>query len=501
MAGLAAAACLAEAQFEVELIEKRPVLGGRASSFFPPGGVPGAPVVAFGIRESGIASPNSEFRIPNPETERIDNCQHVLLGCCTNLLDFFRRTGTLGQFRFYSYFLFLGPRGASKISASALPAPLHLLPSLLRFRDLGWHDRWAIARAMRAILRLDESAPDEPMLDWLKRQRQTTPAIENFWRVVLTSALNEDLERLSSRHAFQVFRDGFLRNRRGYRMGVPAIPLTELYSSKILSERCALRLGTSAGALEISGGQVCGIRLRDGEKRTADFYISTLLPDALSNLLPEGFGKLWPEMERLNNLEWSPITGIHLWFDQPITRLEHAAVVGRTIQWIFNRSAIGQRSEPRLHQSRDREGAVSSESPKEKGPCSPQYIQLVISASRGLMNMRRDELLELALKELGELFPKSKQAALLKAVVVKESKATLSPQPGIDALRLGPQTPFRNLYLAGDWTSTGWPFTMESAVRSGYRAAELITEAAGRPQNFLQADLRPAPLVRFLARF
>ena len=462
MAGLAAAACLAEAGFEAEVLEKRLVLGGRASSFFPPG-----------------------------EAELIDNCQHVLLGCCTNLLDFFRRTGMLDQFRFYNSFLFLGPKGASTISASALPAPLHLFPSLLRFRDLGWRDRWAIARAMRAILRLGESAPedipDQPMSGWLRRQRQTEAAIENFWRVILTSALNEDLERLSSRHAFKVFRDGFLKNRRGYRMGVPATALSDLYSSKILNEKCSLRLGTSVETLELSGGQVSRLLLRDGEERTADFYISTVPPDAFLNLLPENLGPEWPEISNLANLEWSPITGIHLWFDRPITDLEHAAVVGRTIQWIFNRSAIGKRSEPRP------EGSGNFE--------SPQYIQLVISASRSLMNMKRDEIIELSLRELGELFPKSREAKLLNAVVVKESKATLSPQPGLDALRLAPQTPFRNLFLAGDWTSTGWPFTMEGAVRSGYRAAELVTEAAGHPQRFLQPDLPAAPLARLLARF
>jgi len=448
---MAAAACLAEAQFDVELIEKRPVLGGRASSFFPPG-----------------------------ETERIDNCQHVLMGCCTNLLDFFRRTGTADQFRFYGSYLFLGPRGASRMSASALPAPLHLLPSLLRFRDLGLKDCWAIVRAMRAILRLDESAPDEPMLDWLNRQKQTRPAIENFWRVVLTSALNEDLERLSSRHAFKVFRGGFLENRRGYRMGVPAIPLSDLYSSQTLSGKCALRLGVNAGGLEFSDHRVTSVRLRDGGERTADFYISTLPPDALRNLLSQQTAEQWPELEKLKDVEWSPITGIHLWFDRPVMRLQHAAIIGRTIQWVFNRSAIGGQA-----------GQASG----------TQYIQLVVSASRALMGMRREELLELARKELGELFPRSRRAAVLRAVVVKESKATLSPQAGIDSLRLGPESPFQNLYLAGDWTSTGWPFTMEGAVRSGYRAAELVTDAAGHPRKFLKRDLPTAWLSRLLGNF
>lgn len=448
LAGLAAAACLGDADFEVEIIEKRSVLGGRASSFVPPG-----------------------------ESERIDNCQHVLLGCCTNLLDFFRRTDQLDQFRFYSSFLFVGPRGTSKMSASALPAPLHLLPSLLRFRDLGWKDRWAIGRAMRAILRLDSAAPDETMMGWLQRARQTSTAIENFWRVVLTSALNEDLERLSTRHAFKVFRDGFLLNRRGYRMGVPAVPLSELYSSKIISRKCSVRLGTMAAGLEIVDDRVRSVCLRDGDSRTADYVISTLPPDALCNLLPAAAAGRWTAMRQWSSPEWSPIAGIHLWFDRPITSLEHATIIGRTIQWVFNRSAVARR--PRA---------------------GPQYIQLVISASRGLMNMRRDDLLDLCMRELRELFPQSKQANLLNAVVVKESKATLSPRPGIDAIRPSASTPWQNLFIAGDWTATGWPFTMEGAVRSGYRAAELVTEAAGNGQKFLLRDLPVAPLARFLQR-
>ncbi|MBI4201068.1 MAG: FAD-dependent oxidoreductase [Chloroflexi bacterium] len=467
LAGLAAAVRLAEAEYEVELLEKRAVLGGRASSFLPPG-----------------------------EATPIDNCQHVLLGCCTNLLDFFQRTGAANQFRFYNRFLFLGPKGLSAISASALPAPFHLFPSLLRFRDLDWRDRWAIIRAMGAVLRSREPLPDQPLLDWLRQQRQTSRAVEHFWRAVLTSALNEDLERLSTRPAFQVFRESFLRNRAGYRMGVPTISLSELYSSRLLREKCELRLGTQVAGLKFSGQRVNGVCLRNGEEKTADFYISALPPDALAALLPEGFttGE-WPRIAGLAALEWSPITGIHLWFDQPITDLHHAAVLGRTIQWVFNKSAITGQSEPRASVAQ----SLRSSNSAARNP-GPQYIQLVISASRALINLRREEILELSLEELRQLFPPARQAKLLKAVVVKETKATLSFPPGSDALRPGPATPFHNLFLAGDWTATGWPPTMEGAVRSGYRAAEELTRAACRPQQFLQPDLPVDPLVRFLSR-
>ena len=442
--------CLAQARFQVEVLEKRRVAGGRASSF-----------------------------IPAASTEPVDNCQHVLLGCCTNLLDFFRRTGAAEKFRFYDDFLFLGPAGFSPMRASALPEPFHLLPSLLRFRDLGWRDHWAIARAMLAILRDREPPDDQPMLVWLKSQRQTSAAIENFWRVILTSALNEDLERLSSRYAFQVFVEAFLSNRKGYRMGVPVVPLSELYSSKILNQSCSLQLRTLVARLHPETGRIGGLHLWDGKEKKADFYVSTLPPDALANLFPESLPELWPELEKLRKPDWSPITGIHLWFDRPVMDLDHVTVLGRTIQWIFNRSQIGG---------------------KQEGSANSQYIQLVVSASRGLMTMRQDEILALALRELHELLPLSQKAKLLKHIVVKEAKATVSLQPGLDALRLGARTPFENFFLAGDWTATGWPPTMEGAVRSGYRAAELVTEAAGTPQRFLQPGLPTAPLVRWLKR-
>ncbi len=447
---------MAEAQFQVEILEKRPVLGGRASSFIPAGGI-----------------------------EPVDNCQHVLLGCCTNLLDFFRRIGAAEKFRFYDSFLFLGPGGLSSISASGLPAPFHLLPSLLRFRDLGWRDRWGIARAMLAVLRDREPQDGQPMMDWLKQQRQTSAAIENFWRVVLTSALNEDLEHLSSRYAFHVFVEAFLSNRRGYRMGVPVVPLSELYSSKILSETCSLQLRTHVAGVQSKAGRVVCLHLQNGGEKRADYYISALPPDALASLfpekLPEQWPELWPELDKLRKPEWSPITGIHLWFDRPVMELDHVTVLGRTIQWVFNRSRIGRK-----------------QGESQQGSATPQYIQLVVSASRGLLTMRQDEILSMALRELHELFPLSRKAELVKSIVVKEAKATVSLQPGLDPLRLGARTPFENFFLAGDWTATGWPPTMEGAVRSGYRAAELVTEAAGNPQRFMQPGLPTAPLARWL---
>ena len=219
--------------------------------------------------------------------------------------------------------------------------------------------------------------------------------------------------------------------------------------------------------------------LQNGEQRTVDFYISALPPDALAKLLPERFLSEWPDLRKLAQLDWSPITGIHLWFDRPITELAHTAILGRTIQWLFNKSVIAG---------------------KARETTEGHYVQLVVSASRSLMTLRRDEIIERVLGELRELFPASSEAKLLKSVVVKEAESTISFPPGSEMLRPGPDSPLANLFLAGDWTSTGWAPTMEGAVRSGYRAAERVTAAAGNPQRFLQPDLPTDPLARLLRR-
>ena len=313
---MAAALRLAEAGYAVDLVEKRPVLGGRASSFIPPG-----------------------------ETEPIDNCQHVLLGCCTNLIDFFRRAGAANSFRYYNRFDFQAQGRIYSLSASALPAPLHFLPSLAGFSALKWRDRWAIARAMLAILRTPEPFPDEPLVEWLGRHGQSAAAKENFWQVILVSALNEELDRLSTRAAFHVFLDGFLRNRRGYRMGVPTVPLGKLYSSGLLSDKCRLHLATPVVALGAAGTIAEALVLQNGDIIRADFFVSALPPDALASIFERSdhpaFGQDWAKFE------WSPITGIHLWFDRLVMEMEHLTVCGRTIQWIFNKSAF-QRQERRM---------------------------------------------------------------------------------------------------------------------------------------------------------
>jgi squalene-associated FAD-dependent desaturase len=428
LAGLASAAALGSAGFEVVIHEARNFLGGRATSW-PVGG---------------------------EDAEVIDNCQHVLLRCCVNLLDLYRRLGVANKIRFHREFFFVEPGGrTSLLKRGMLPAPAHFFGSFLKLKCLNVHDKIAIARAMNAIPRERRTRTDLDrisMLDWLREKRQTDAAIERYWRQVLVSAVNEELDRMAAAHGFQVFWLGMIARADSYEMGIPDIPLRELYDERSLSAAGAVRIEhrSAVTSIDTADGSVAALITARGPA-TADFYISCLPFERLQPLLPD-LPIQWSAFEH------SPITGIHLWFDRPVTELPHATLLDRTIQWMFNKS----------------EG---------------RYIQVVVSASRSLLETPRSAIVDLALRELAEFFPVVKAARLEKAQVIKEVRATFSARPGMEELRPGPATPLKNFFLAGDWTRSGWPATMEGAVRSGYLAAEAVAAAAGKPQRFLLPDI------------
>jgi zeta-carotene desaturase len=450
LAGLAAGCALSEAGFRVTLFERRPYLGGRASSYQHPG-----------------------------TQEIVDNCQHVLLGCCTNLIGFYRRTGVEGKIRWYDNLTFLEPGGrASIIAPSALPAPLHTAPAFLRAACLNFVDKLAIGRAMISLAPSLPEERGEPFLDWLKRHGQTNQAIERFWKTILVSALNEDLDRMSVPNAAQVMRESFLKSAEAGRMGIPTVPLTELYGAagdyiRARGGEIQFRTGVEAFRPEASGASVSA----GGEERRFDFLLLAIPFDVLARMLPET-----PETAPLGALlaqfTTSPITGIHLWFDREISDLDHAVLLDRTIQWMFHKS--------RLIEGRS-EGRGS-------------YVELVVSSSKSLVEKSKAEIVELAVRELGEFFPAARSATLVKSTVIKELNATYSPQPGIDRIRPKPETAWPRAFLAGDWTATGWPATMEGAVRSGYLAAESVARAAGSSGlRFLAPDLPARGLMRLFS--
>jgi squalene-associated FAD-dependent desaturase len=430
LAGLATSVALGSAGYSVELLEARPFLGGRATSYL--------------------------LNTADDQTTTIDNCQHILLRCCTNLIDFYRRLGVADRIEFHREFYWIEPGGRTSVmKRGVLPAPLHFTESFATLKFLSLSDKLSVASGLLAVkYEYGKRADLESisMLDWLREKKQTPGAIERFWRQVLVSAINEELDRMAAIHGLQVFYLGFLATANSYEMGVPAVPLGELYSEKAWSEypEVKIRERCSAQQMQIVEGRVACLGTNEGPVN-ADAYVLAVPFERIATIAAGLSLDLTP-------FSHSPITGIHLWFDRQITDLPHATLLDRTIQWMYNKD-------------------------------SGKHVQLVVSASRSLTQMSREDVIALAMKELQEFFPRVSEAKLERAHVVKEVRATFSAAPNLEGKRPPQATPIPNLFLAGDWTRSGWPSTMEGAVRSGYMAAEAVTKSFGSPQKFLRPEI------------
>lgn len=446
VAGIAAATALADSGYRVHLIERRPYLGGRASSYEHPG-----------------------------TGEIIDNCQHLLFGCCTNLLDVYRRIGVLDKLRWFDAITMIEPGGRkSVLRSSHLPAPLHAGMAFLRAHAFSTTDKLAIARGLSAFMAGLPEDTEEDFAHWLARHKQTPGAMKRFWEPVLFAALNEELDKTSVYYAAKVCRELFLRSPEAGRMAIPGVPLSELYghAAQTLHSRCAeVQLRANVARIEWDSAFHQWAIETETDRIHSDAVVLALSFEAMAKLLPalpEAPGKE-ALAAQLSQFSHAPIAAIHLWFDREITDLPHASLLDTTIQWLFNKSRL----QPLRHA---REG---------------HYIELVISVLRSVVPMQRQELIDLALRELALFFPAVREAKLLKAAVTKEVRATFSVRPQIDQVRPAAQSPWPNIFLAGDWTATGWPATMEGAARSGYLAAEAI---AG--QKFLRPDLPSTGFMR-----
>ncbi len=452
---MSAGVALAEAGWRVRLFEQKPFLGGRATSYVLPNG------------------------------EHVDNCQHVTLGCCTNLSDFYRRVGAADKVKYFDRLVFLDLQGRTgEMEAGILPAPFHMLGSFATFGPLTFADKKCIGWAMLDILRnqgrtadLEESGGIS-MLEWLERREQTPSAIERFWRVVLVSALDEELDRTDARYGVDVFWKAFVSNRTGYRMGIPTVPLAELYDgcrAGIEHRGGEVTLRSPVRKIHVARGALQHVEFDGGRTETADAYVFALPHEALLELLPEEARQAEPAFENAAKIRVSPITGVHFWFDREVMQEPFVTLIDTTTQWIFNKTLLY--------------GPNGGNGAKE------QYLQLVISASYDLLPKSRQEIIDLCLKEVKQVLPLARDANLVKATVIKETAATFSPEPGVDRLRPNQQTRITGMFLSGDWTRTGWPSTMEGAVRSGYLAAEAVLRVAGTPKSFLQPDLAADGLV------
>lgn len=369
--------------------------------------------------------------------EALDNCQHVTLGCCTNYLDLCRRLGVLDRMEWHAdqYWLEATDGVAPKCSiirATSLPAPGHYAPSFVGASFLSSVDKLAIARAMLELNAMDAALHKRRTFgDILSDLDQPQSAIARFWSPVIVSACNLPVHLVAAPPAIKVFQDGFLANGRAGIMGLATVPLIQLYdhAQKLLAS--SLRFGVAATVLRHDG-----IAFADGTSVSADAVVCALPFEKAAPML----GMQLPTNGPLH----SPILGIHLTFDQPIMPFPHAVLVDRPTQWLFRKDQIGTR------------------------------IHAVISASNDWMELSTEAIANRVLADIRACLPAARCATLLRARPVKEHRATFAASPAFEEWRPTPGSRAQGVFLAGDYTATGWPATMEGATRSGYLAAESI---------------------------
>jgi zeta-carotene desaturase len=415
IAGLSAAIRLAEHGVKVTLLETRRKLGGRATSF------------------------------KDVRSERVlDNCQHVVLGCCTNYLDFLGRLGAAEKIRWHDeqYWIEEGGR-ISVIRPGPLPTPAHFGLSMLGTSLLSLRESTALGLCCAAILRTDRAKWDDRTFGaFLRSHGQTERVINRFWAPVVVSACNMEVGTVSAAAALHVFQEGFLANRHAARIGVPSVPLVELYDR-------AEALITAAGGRVVLGAGVERVAAHSafttgGELHEAETVICAVPVERVGRIVDPAAKAIDERFAPLDEFTHSPILGVHLEFDRNVMgSMPHCVLVERGTQWIFRKNDDGT------------------------------YVHAVISAADAWVALDEEEIARRVVADMHACMPKSRSAKLVRARAVKEKLATFAPVPGLGAKRPGPTGP-SGIVLAGDYTDTGWPATMEGAARSGYAAAAAV---------------------------
>jgi hydroxysqualene dehydroxylase len=420
LAGISAALTLADAGVEVTLLERRPHLGGLTTS----------------IERDGYS---------------FDNGQHVFLGCCSAYRDLLTRLGATDKVYLQSRLdvPVLAPGGLrGSIRRSNLPAPFHLVASLARYRLLSLRERLLLLRPALALSRLkvgDPALDDVNFGDWLRQRGQSPQAISRLWNLIIQPTLNVGVDEASLALAAQVFQVGFLHTANGADMGWSTVPLITLhgeYAARALDDAgVTTRLSTTAHSLTRASDGTLSVGT-DEESLSADAVIVATPPRAAA-----GLGVM--DSGLATDLGASPIVNIQFVFDRKVTELVMAACVDSPIEFVFDRSDAA-------------------------GTHSGQCLVISLSAADSYMAIGSSELIPLFREALNNLFPLARDAHVLSAVVTREATATFRPVPGVESLRASIASTEPGVFLAGAWCDTGWPATMEGAVRSGSEAASQV---------------------------
>lgn len=428
LAGLSAAVELSSRGASVLLLEQRPHLGGRTYSF----------------RDKKVG-------------DSVDNGQHLLMGCYHETRRYLDIIGSsrLAELQPNLRIDFIhAKKGNAALRCLPLPAPLHVLSGLLRLGTLTPANRLRLLRLgveLFAPSRTKESELAPLTVDeWLKRCGQPEENRKYLWDIIAVGSLNDETSKVSALLFYRVLKTAFLGDRLNASLLVPRVGLSELLvhpAEEYLKQKgVVIRKGVEVEKIEGGSDGVTAV-VCNGKRERARSYISAIPYYALQPLVVS-LARWFGESSRLSRFRSSPIITLHLWFDKEVIDRPFVAVLDSTIQWIFNKSALLgiQRKD--------------------------QYLSLVISAAAKIVDLPKDRLVRLAQKELADLLPASRGAKLIHSLVIKEKRATFSPAPEVLRLRPGTNSGIPNLFLAGDWTDTGFPATIEGAVMSGRRAAE-----------------------------
>ncbi|GAB4138537.1 MAG: hydroxysqualene dehydroxylase HpnE [Thermogutta sp.] len=435
-AGLAAAWTLAQAGLSVRLFEAKQHLGGRLGSFFD--------------AQSG---------------REIDRCQHLALGCCTELLRFLDRLGLRTHWRRQReiHFAAAGGRVWRLRASPLLPAPLHLLPGFLGLTFLSLGDRLAILRAM---FRLRTTSEEGTIGVWLARHGQSPAAVRMFWEPLLLSALGDSLDSASLAAARKVVVEGLMQSRHGYELHLPRLSLRRFWdgevASRLQAEGVALSRATAVESLTpTESGWL--LRLSNGSAEPCDAVVCAVPWRECVRLFERSAPSLRSESPACSAVSPQPgeIIGVHLWFDRAGIALPNAALLNTLSQWVFR---------PEIERT---DFANTDGQGRAPAGCE-SYYQVVISAAQAIPLPSGEDLAAVTARELRQVFPALRDARLLRSRVVREREAVYCPRPDWEAQRPPQKTRLPRLALAGDWTATGWPGTMEGAVRSGFAAAEVV---------------------------
>jgi squalene-associated FAD-dependent desaturase len=446
LAGLTAATALREAGLAVTLLEARPRLGGATCSFSRDGLI-------------------------------VDNGQHVFLGCCTAYRELIARLGMTGSVSLQDRFdvTVLSPRGRARLRRTRLPGPLHMGQALATYSLLSPAERLRVSQAALAMRFLDPARPGldaQRLGDWLAAHGQDERARRVLWDLFTVSALNVSGDDANLSLAATVVRTALLGAKDAADIGTPGIPLGDLHGQA--GARLLDQLGTTvrlsakvAGVHPRSGG---GYRVQLAERGTAsdraaesieaDGVVLAVPPDTAARLLPAGPSTPGPGPDRWRELGASPIVNVHVIYDQRVTRLPFVAAVDSPVQWVFDRTG-------------------------PSGLAAGQYLAISVSAADDIVDTPAAVLRDRFVPALEQLFPAAREARITDFFVTRERRATFRQVPGCGEKRPGAGTGRKGLVLAGAWTDTGWPDTMEGAVRSGLIAArELRREMAVAGHRF-----------------